>query len=87
MLFLIVNRSGCFAVSDQPTISELLDSAIDTLDGTIKVQVPISYHVGVRLQLCLCACLTADTRDVFSQLISVRCPLSFIITLVETNFC
>ena len=50
-MFLAVNRSACFAVSDQPTISELLESAVEALKGTVEVQVPISYHMGVRLQL------------------------------------
>ena len=50
-LFLAVNRSACFAVSDEPTISEILASAVGALEGTIEVQVPIAYHMGVRLRL------------------------------------
>lgn len=45
LLFIVVDRSGRFAVSDQPTISEVLASAAE---GNISVQVPVSYHMGVR---------------------------------------
>jgi len=46
-LFLAVNRSACIAVSDQPTIGEVLASAVEALDGTVKVQVHILYHMGL----------------------------------------
>jgi hypothetical protein len=53
LLFIVVDRSGCFAVSDQPTISEILASATEAIQDVNKFQVPVSYHMGVRLRLCL----------------------------------
>ena len=42
LLFAIVNRTGCFAVSDQPLVSTDEASAVGT---------PLIYHLGVRLGL------------------------------------
>ena len=48
-LFVLVNPSGCFAVSDPPSPSELLAAAASALDGVDAIRVPIGYHMGVRL--------------------------------------
>ena len=40
LLFVIVNCTGCFAISDQPTIST---------DNVSGVKIPLIYHLGVHL--------------------------------------
>ncbi|KAN0135257.1 hypothetical protein V8E53_006822 [Lactarius tabidus] len=42
LLFISSPRNGCFAVSDQPTLDELLVAV-----ASDKVPVPISYHMGI----------------------------------------
>lgn len=42
LLFIASPRNGCFAVSDQPTLDELLVAV-----ASDKVPVPISYHMGL----------------------------------------
>ncbi|KAN0135312.1 hypothetical protein V8E53_006877 [Lactarius tabidus] len=38
LLFVLVNRTGCFAMSDQPTLSAT---------GTVSVHTPLGYHLGI----------------------------------------
>ncbi|KAF8261476.1 hypothetical protein EI94DRAFT_1745952, partial [Lactarius quietus] len=38
LLYILVKRTGCFAISDQPTVSA---------DGTSIAQAPFGYHLGV----------------------------------------
>jgi hypothetical protein len=47
----MIERTGCFAISDMPTI-DIVPSANDP-HGVGVVQVPLAYHLGVRLGLCL----------------------------------
>jgi hypothetical protein len=73
-LFFIFKRGGCFAVSDQPTLSAIAASL-----EVGKAEVPIAYHIGVRLGLWLAHLSNyTDLRFIFAQLISVRCRLSFV---------
>jgi hypothetical protein len=46
---MILNRSGCFAVSDLPSAAALVEMIVD---GHGSVRVPIGYHLGVRIRLC-----------------------------------
>jgi len=46
-LFILVNPSGCFAVSDPPSPSELLATGVSIIDGDGAIQVPIGYHMGM----------------------------------------
>ncbi|KAN0135255.1 hypothetical protein V8E53_006820 [Lactarius tabidus] len=43
-LFMILNRSGCFAVSDLPSAAALVEMIVD---GHGSVRVPIGYHLGL----------------------------------------
>ena len=52
LLFISGHRSGCFAVSDQPSLSQLQASLLGG-GGPIKLASPIAYHIGVRLGLWL----------------------------------
>ena len=54
-LFMLVNRSGCFSVSDIPSGVALLKSVVG--EGFGGVRVPINYHLGVRIRLCFDAFL------------------------------
>ena len=66
LLFLTTNRSGCYAISDQPTIGEVLASATEGLEDVFQVQVPIFYHMGVRLWISLASLSDyTDTRYLF----------------------
>jgi hypothetical protein len=42
LLFVLVDRTACFAHSDQPTVSAT---------GSISARAPLGYHLGVRLRL------------------------------------
>ncbi|KAF8273612.1 hypothetical protein EI94DRAFT_1715410 [Lactarius quietus] len=42
--FVILERTSCFAVSDQPTLGALLSS--NGIQGIDTIQVPIAYHLG-----------------------------------------
>ncbi|KAH9051792.1 hypothetical protein EDB87DRAFT_1836188 [Lactarius vividus] len=43
-IFLIAERGGCFAISDEPSITEMLASV---LQGVGAAPVPIAYHMGI----------------------------------------
>ncbi len=79
LLFILLKRTGCFAVSDQPTLGVVQKGSV--------VRVPFTYHLGVRLELWR-ACLIILTYDlfIFAQMISVRCHVSFAITLAEPSY-
>jgi hypothetical protein len=47
----MIERTGCFAISDLPTFD--IAPWPMTHSGVGAVQVPIAYHLGVRLGLCL----------------------------------
>ena len=66
---MIVNRSGCFAVSDIPSGIALLKSVEGEGNGAVRV--PIGYHLGVRIRP-FALMRFSDHTDMRSQLISVR---------------
>ncbi|KAH8983744.1 hypothetical protein EDB92DRAFT_1557223 [Lactarius akahatsu] len=43
-IFLILERGGCFAISDEPSITAILASV---LQGASAAPVPIAYHMGI----------------------------------------
>jgi hypothetical protein len=57
-MFLISNRGGCFAISDQPNLDE--ETIAKLANGFTGVQGHFAYHVGVRLELWR-ACLVILT--------------------------
>jgi hypothetical protein len=76
----IVGRAGCFAISDQPTLDE---ATIAKIANGIAVQAHFAYHIGVRIELwrdCLAILIFFSVK-----MISVRCHLSFAITLAEPS--
>ena len=47
-IFLVANRSACFAVSDQPV--SIISPTLSTTHGVSEVKLPLAYfHLGVRL--------------------------------------
>ena len=47
-VFFIAKRSGCFAISDQPTLNEATLARLT--HGHTVVQGHFAYHIGVRLE-------------------------------------
>lgn len=47
----MIERTGCFAISDLPTFD--LAPAVNDGQGVGVVQVPLAYHMGVRIGLWL----------------------------------
>lgn len=47
----MIERTGCFAISDLPTL-DIVPSP-DEVETVSAVQVPLAYHMGVRLGLWL----------------------------------
>ena len=58
LLFLAVERTGCFAITDQLTVAQAASAA----QGASTGRVPFAYHLGVRLGLWR-ACLIILTQD------------------------
>ncbi len=80
LLFLVVPRSGCFAISDQPTVSAV--QAIG-LSQPLKGFSITAYHLGVSRTLA--HVLIIFTHDVFfDQIIAVRYILSPATTFAES---
>ena len=50
-LLFVIERTGCFAISDMPTFD--IVSSANEAQGVGAVQVPLAYHLGVRLGLWL----------------------------------
>ena len=50
-LLFMIERTGCFAISDLPTFD--IEPSANNPHGMGVVQVPLAYHLGVRLGLCL----------------------------------
>ncbi len=74
-LFVVVKRTGCFAISDPPTVRVVY--ATSAAPGISVTQAPFAYHLGVRLGLWR-ACLVILTYDFFlvsSSSCDVTCHL------------
>ena len=49
LLFVVVKRTGCFAISDQPTVGVV--PAAGAVPRIGAIQLPFAYHLAVRLGL------------------------------------
>jgi hypothetical protein len=45
-LLFVIERTGCFAISDLPTFD--LASVANNGQGVGAIQIPLAYHMGVR---------------------------------------
>ncbi|KAF8262830.1 hypothetical protein EI94DRAFT_1742514 [Lactarius quietus] len=74
-VFIILNRSGCFAVSDPPNMSAIVASI---LDGSISSPGPIGFHMGlisilttvfdcVNMFFVICYCVQRGTMGPLGQ--------------------
>ena len=73
-VFLLVKRSGCFAISDQPTLNEATLARV--VQGFPAMEGHFAYHIGVRLELWR-ACLVILTYFLFGPV--DLCTMSLVV--------